>query len=146
MNREAWLNGITPMRSIWGISAYLANGTYTVQANAPDTLGASSFSLGTYAAASDVNQAVAAFAGSQGYPWVTIGDAASIVRNDNEEADYVIALNLGSAFVPGLSSGTSGFVVTSNRSISTPGYSPWGNYTEAMAALLALVGNSAWPA
>lgn len=144
MNREAWFKGETPMSNVWGITAYLMSGTYSVQANAPSTLGAGSFGLNNYTTASDVNDAIAAFVETMGFPWVAIGDAANIVSSGTE-TDYVLALNFGSAFVPALSSGGGGIVVTSNRSISTAGFEPWANFADAFDAFMAMTGNYVWP-
>lgn len=138
MNREAWLNGRAPMTSVWGITAYLSSEVYTVQVNN----GANGFGLAQYSTAAAVNGAVAALTEDQGYPWVAVGDAANMVDNDNVVENYVLAVNLASSALTSLAAGSGGLLVNGTP---TPGSAPWGTPAQALAGVLALVGNYTWP-
>ncbi|HEY1705612.1 MAG TPA: hypothetical protein VGG75_38490 [Trebonia sp.] len=119
------------------ITAYLSYESFTVQ------YGNGEFGLADYSTAADVDTAVATFVEDAGFPWIAVGSAGNIPDNDNEVVNWTLAINLGSWALTSLSDSGDGLRV--NGSGSTPGYAPWDNFADAMAAILSITGNSAWP-
>lgn len=115
--------------------------TGTVTAYPTAASGLSSFGLGSYTSAPDLQTALSSFIEDVGAPWVAVGSPSNISWVNGEEG--ILAVNMDQSQEVTVSDGASGYFHSGIKFGLYPqpsyGYNPWDSYADAASALADMV-------
>lgn len=111
--------------------------------------GLSTFGLGSYTSAANLESALSSFISDVGDPWVAVGSPSDIPAPWTNGEEGILAVNMDQAQAVTISDGASGYyhagIKLSVYEQPSYGYAPWDSYADAATALSDMIrGTVTW--